>query len=233
MNYAKHYESLISRARVRVVESPTETHHVIPACLGGSDARSNLVELTPEEHFVAHQLLAKIHAGNKQLGVAVAMMAATGSRRRSKNKEYGWLKRLRVASQTGVARTSAARASISAGRKMSEKARTAIALLHAAKVGVPLSAETRDKIRRAHLGRKASDETRMKISAAGKGRVLDDAWRAKLSIAAKGRRNALGATRSAETRARMSAGKTPEERHVAGLKAWATRRLNASTRTLE
>lgn len=34
----------------------TETHHILPKSLGGSDDNSNLVVLLPEEHLIAHQL---------------------------------------------------------------------------------------------------------------------------------------------------------------------------------
>ncbi|MCG7944843.1 MAG: HNH endonuclease [Candidatus Thiodiazotropha taylori] len=41
----------------------TETHHIIPKSLGGSDHPNNLIKLTPKEHYIAHRLLAKIHKG--------------------------------------------------------------------------------------------------------------------------------------------------------------------------
>ena len=34
-----------------------DAHHVIPRCLGGTDDKSNLVELTAREHFIVHKLL--------------------------------------------------------------------------------------------------------------------------------------------------------------------------------
>ncbi|XAO17074.1 homing endonuclease [Escherichia phage FL23] len=60
MNYEKIYNSLIDRARNRALTGYKERHHIIPKCLGGSNDASNLVDLTPEEHYVAHQLLVKI-----------------------------------------------------------------------------------------------------------------------------------------------------------------------------
>jgi 5-methylcytosine-specific restriction endonuclease McrA len=62
MNYKKIYERIIDRARSRDLLSYKERHHIIPRCLGGSDDISNLVDLTPEEHYVCHQLLVKIHS---------------------------------------------------------------------------------------------------------------------------------------------------------------------------
>lgn len=89
MDYSKHYQRLIDRAKHRVVVSYTETHHIVPRCLGGSDDAENLVALTPEEHYVAHQLLVKIYPNHCGLVHAANMMV----RNRPSNKLYGWLKR--------------------------------------------------------------------------------------------------------------------------------------------
>jgi hypothetical protein len=89
MDYFKHYNLLISRAKDRVIESYTETHHIIPRCMNGSDDSSNLVELTPEEHYLAHQLLVKMYPLNEKLMFAANMMCAN----RPSNKVYGWLRR--------------------------------------------------------------------------------------------------------------------------------------------
>lgn len=89
MNHEKHYSLLIERARNRVIDTYTEEHHVIPRCIGGADDRDNIVRLTPEEHFLAHQLLARMNPGNYALLYAAHMMGNT----RQTNKSYGWLKR--------------------------------------------------------------------------------------------------------------------------------------------
>jgi hypothetical protein len=89
MNYANIYDALISRAKTRVLDSYTEKHHIVPRCMGGEDSPENLAELTPEEHYLAHQLLVKIHPGNYALVKAAAMMIPD----RPSNKLYGWLRR--------------------------------------------------------------------------------------------------------------------------------------------
>lgn len=94
MNYTNIYDKLISRARTRILEEYSESHHIIPLCLGGPDDASNLVNLTPEEHFLAHQLLVKIHPNNPSLVYAAHMMTVSSPRAdRSKNKLFGWLRR--------------------------------------------------------------------------------------------------------------------------------------------
>lgn len=65
MNYSKHYDNLISRAKARVLDGYKERHHVVPKCMGGDNSPKNLVDLTPEEHFLAHQLLVRMHPENK------------------------------------------------------------------------------------------------------------------------------------------------------------------------
>lgn len=89
MNYQHIYDSLIERGKTRKLDCYVEKHHIIPRCLGGNDDKFNLVELTPEEHYVAHQLLVKIYPDNHKLARAVAMMITN----RPSNKMYGWVRR--------------------------------------------------------------------------------------------------------------------------------------------
>lgn len=96
MDYRKHYDTLITRAKSRIIEGYVEKHHIIPECLGGTDDISNLVALTPEEHYVAHQLLCKMHPDNPKLLYAAKMMCVGGKNHSRNNKCYGWLKRKRL-----------------------------------------------------------------------------------------------------------------------------------------
>ena len=75
MNYRGIYDRLIKNARGRQpLGIFVERHHVIPKCLGGSNAANNLVGLTPKEHRLAHKLLCKIYTGNARLIYAANMM---------------------------------------------------------------------------------------------------------------------------------------------------------------
>lgn len=89
MNYNKIYSDLIIRAQNRKIDEYTESHHIVPRCMGGSDAKTNLVDLTPEEHYVAHQLLVKIYPANMAILSAAVMMIPN----RPSNKLYGWLRK--------------------------------------------------------------------------------------------------------------------------------------------
>lgn len=52
-----------------------ETHHIIPRCLGGSDEKDNLIELTAQEHFIAHKMLKEENPDNVKLSQAFGAMA--------------------------------------------------------------------------------------------------------------------------------------------------------------
>jgi len=94
MNYQAIYDRLMERARHRELAGYVERHHVEPRCLGGTDDSTNIVELTAEEHYVAHQLLVKIHPGNARLLYAANMMTrGTTKTARSRNKQYSWLRK--------------------------------------------------------------------------------------------------------------------------------------------
>ena len=83
MNYSIHYNLLITRAQNRELLIHKEAHHIIPRCLGGSDSKDNLVNLTYREHYIAHLLLAKIHGG--PLWHAVNLM---GRLKKYSNRHY-------------------------------------------------------------------------------------------------------------------------------------------------
>ena len=94
MDYQKHYDLLVKRGKSRKLEGYKERHHIVPRCMGGSDDASNLVDLTAEEHFLAHQLLVKItRKKNAKLVFALQMMTLNASGGRNNNKRYAWIKK--------------------------------------------------------------------------------------------------------------------------------------------
>ena len=93
MDYQKHYDLLINRGKQRKLDGYKEIHHILPKCLGGTDDLENLVELTAEEHFVAHQLLVKIYPNSPNLIFACHRMSYSKNDRRANNKMYGWLRK--------------------------------------------------------------------------------------------------------------------------------------------
>lgn len=136
MDYHKIYTDLVGRCQQRVIDLYTETHHIIPRCLGGSDEISNLVKMTPEEHYVAHQLLVKMYPGNSKLALACRRMTKTKSRKVSNRKEFGWIRR----------RANLAIRDIQRGSIRSE---SHLAALHLGKRSNTLSEETKLKMSKA------------------------------------------------------------------------------------
>jgi len=75
MEYTKIYNQIIKRAKNRVLEGYKKKHHILPKCLGGSNDKSNLVELTAREHFLCHMLLCEIYPNNRNLWYALFLMS--------------------------------------------------------------------------------------------------------------------------------------------------------------
>lgn len=93
--WLKHYIKLCERGKERGLNKKeldfySEKHHINPRCLGGSNDNENLVLLTPEEHFVAHQLLVKIYPN--VFGIVNTMVYMRDTKHRN-NKIYGWIKK--------------------------------------------------------------------------------------------------------------------------------------------
>ena len=64
MDYEKIYNNLIDKAKSRKLCGVyTEKHHITPKCLGGTNDKNNIVELTAKEHYHAHHLLYLIYKG--------------------------------------------------------------------------------------------------------------------------------------------------------------------------
>jgi len=93
MKYEFIYYCLIYRAKYRTISEYTERHHIIPKCMGGNDDKINIVRLTPEEHYLAHQLLVRMHPDNPKLVYAAMLMTQSGDGTRTNNKLFGWIKR--------------------------------------------------------------------------------------------------------------------------------------------
>lgn len=185
MNYPIIYNRLIDRAKQRDVPMGyLETHHIVPRCMGGSDNSDNLVKLTPEEHYLAHQLLVRIYPSVPGLVRAAICMSANPHGRRG-NKSYGWLRR---------------RYSVIASDHMRGRIKTPehLAAISAALKGKSHSVETREKISKAHKGKKHSAEIIEARASKLRGRERSEQCKQKLSSAFKGKKISL------ETRKKMS-----------------------------
>lgn len=140
------YDSFIkniieTRGQFGCGEEYHERHHIIPKCLGGSNDKSNLIDLFAREHFIAHRLLALENPNKKQLTYSWWMMSYMKSNKKQKRykltpEEY-------------------------------EESRTAFSkAMSAARIGYKPSAETRRKIGEAGKGKSHlhTDETKRILS---------------------------------------------------------------------
>jgi len=134
--------------------------------MGGKDSADNLVRLTPEEHYVAHQLLVRLYPENK--GLAIAVWRMTFGKHHENSKRYGWLR-----------------------RKHSEAIGEVIGNYWRGRKRGEFSETHRQRIAAAQLGRRRgphSQEHRARLSEAHRGKVLTQEHREKLSVAKLGKK---------------------------------------------
>jgi len=132
MNYDNIYDHLITRAFARQLWCPfqgyKEKHHILPECLFPEfkDLKKhpeNCAILTPEEHYLAHQLLVKMsryknHANYKGLVYGAHKMCSNSTTQKRNNKLYGWIKRKFSIVNTGWKHTEEALDAMSINRKI-------------------------------------------------------------------------------------------------------------------
>jgi hypothetical protein len=209
MNYQKIYNNLMYREVTRT--GYIEKHHILPRCLGGLDNKENLIELYPEEHYLAHLLLCKIYPGNQKLLYAALNMTSGSMINNGKrnNKAYGWLRRQYAESMSGDNNPNRRNPNIQkeaakkrVGQKRTEETR---ARMSAAQKGRTFTEETKKKMSEAVKNRPPiSDETRKKLSESSTGRIgpwagktMPDKIKAKMSASQQGK------TMSEETKLKM------------------------------
>ena len=172
MNYALHYSRLIERAERRELEGYSERHHVVPRCVDKTSTYT--VRLTPEEHYVAHQLLVKLYPKNYGLAHALALMTGANEYQLSDNKLYGWIRR-RVAEASSAYRHSdetrekmslGIRAAFANGAKRVDQTTPEYRAAHPPRTGWTHTSETVAKIIAGHLGHKRSAESCQRMSEA-------------------------------------------------------------------
>lgn len=61
MNYQKIYNKIVEYRQNHIFDGYTETHHIMPKSLGGTDDNNNIVNLSAREHFICHWLLLRIY----------------------------------------------------------------------------------------------------------------------------------------------------------------------------
>lgn len=198
MNYQRAYDALIAKAILVPVAGRVEKHHILPKCIGGTDDASNLVALSPRQHFVAHLLLAKIHPKNVGLLYAAFMMSKRGSIKCS--RKYRWVREMYSPVHSERLKS----------RPVSNKALAAFAAFRS----LPKSEAHKQAIAKALTGRKLSEERRKKCAAANLGRKLTQreleliSKRMKGNSFGVGNKSRTGLVNSIETREKISKANT-------------------------
>ena len=119
-------------------------HHIIPRHIGGSNDPSNLVELTVEDHAIAHKVLYGFYSRWQD-----KLAWETLSGRITKEQA---IREVGSKAHLGIPHSAEIRAKISA-----------------AKMGKTFSPAHRIKLSAAHMGKQHSSDTRVKLSIAMKG----------------------------------------------------------------
>lgn len=107
MNYSRIYADFIADRRAKELNlkssgSYAEKHHVVPRSLGGDDAPTNLITLTPEDHFFAHLLLAKMHGGTMWAPIAFMVGGSRKDYRPTQSRvAHGWAARAMAKAASG------------------------------------------------------------------------------------------------------------------------------------
>lgn len=84
------YRTLIQTAKKRGSDKSkipyyTESHHIVPKCMGGKNTKENLVLLSAREHYVAHRLLSKMFPTHIGIQRALFNMCTTNT---TENRNY-------------------------------------------------------------------------------------------------------------------------------------------------
>lgn len=184
--YTTWYYNLILSGKAQDVnrkEGYYERHHVIPKSLGGSNKRDNIVRLTYREHFIAHWLLTKMCINLEHTRkMCYALQKMTHKRsdiRRIIPSRYYEIGR-RKASEASRGRKTGRDVSGSKnpfyGKSHTPETRKVLSEARIGHYGYwngkEHSNETKEKLRKAKLGKKASSETKAKQSEAHRGKVL-------------------------------------------------------------
>jgi len=198
--------------------------------MGGSNSKDNIVNLTAEEHYVAHQLLVKLYPEIGGLAVAAYFMAKKGAN----NKDYAWLRRRYVAFSSQFLRGN----THTLGKKLRPRSAEHTLKISKALTGNKHSEAWNKNNAAAQMGKTISQETKTKMSLSKmgntntKGKKLSDEHRAKLSLALLGNKRGVGRIFSIEHRAKLSAARKRRSKEVSRasvLKSWSTRRSHKMT----
>ena len=179
--YTEWYNRIISSAKTRGFELKldatrvlgyVEQHHILPASLGGSKKKDNLVFLTAREHFICHWLLTKMCSGQYKIKMAYAFnrMLHCYSPNQSNNRYtpnprlYALLKIKNAKNMVGREVSAETRARLSAAKKGKRLAQEVYDRQAIARSNHPRTAKHNQKISASNLNKPKSDKAKQNMS---------------------------------------------------------------------
>ena len=188
--YYRWYNAIIANASTRVYQDLdyTESHHIIPKSLGGSNNTSNIIKLTAREHFICHWLLTKftMNSDKQKMSYALWMMInlenSNQLRYKVTSKIYESIKK----------KLAVVFSEQHAGKKLTEEHKQKISqtrkrLIDAGDLKVNENKDKYKGISEKRKGKKLSEETKQKIGLAHKGKEISQEQRQLLSLKNKGK----------------------------------------------
>lgn len=92
--YKKWHDSIIDRAKNKVLSCYVEKHHIIPKSCGGSNNKNNLVFLTAREHFIIHLLLTKCVIKKYQFKMIKALLCMSKMKTKYVKRDFNYSSKL-------------------------------------------------------------------------------------------------------------------------------------------
>ena len=150
--YEQWYSALIANASKRAWSRSSapcyvECHHIVPRSLGGMDTPENLVMLTAREHFIAHRLLCKFGNTNQRERMIFALqkfLYSMKDRSHINSRTYNYIK-------TTISNT-----------------KSILMLNNTNRLGIPHTADVKQKMSLQRKGVSKSDVTKTKMSESAK-----------------------------------------------------------------
>lgn len=160
-HYLNRYYKLIDYYSKINFDGYTETHHILPKSMGGTDDKTNLIVLSARLHFIAHYLLWKSYQNQSMTAAFILMKASNKVQKRYYNsklyekakKEYSKIQSIRMSGENntfyGKSHTKETREKISIAKQK---------LLESdwinPHIGMTRSDETKEKIRKSKSGQR-------------------------------------------------------------------------------
>jgi NUMOD3 motif len=165
------YNNLINYAKFRIIDNNIyfEKHHIIPKSMNGNDTKDNIVCLLPEEHFIAHYLLWKIH-DNMQMAGAFMLMCRLKRNKQIFEIEPNEYKILKEEQRKIAQEIRAKQPPPMLGKKHTDKSRKKISDNHnpnSGRLGIPFTEEQKERMSKNRKGKKKipwTDERKQNLS---------------------------------------------------------------------